>query len=120
MRQEMFAPKEKPLPVAVLKPKPNNNTQLPEGEGIHLGEGYYWNLSTLPNGHIVAIGASGSGKTQTLKARAFSLHQTYPQMQIILLDFHGDQEIIGDKGRSPHVLLSDTHGIPSRYQSSCS
>jgi ABC-type proline/glycine betaine transport system ATPase subunit len=33
-----------------------------------LGEGYYWNPETLPNSHIVAIGASGSGKTQTLKA----------------------------------------------------
>ena len=39
----MFAPKEKPLPVAVLKPEPTKNTQLPEDAGIHLGEGYYWN-----------------------------------------------------------------------------
>ncbi|MEN9520214.1 MAG: hypothetical protein RLZZ381_2802, partial [Cyanobacteriota bacterium] len=46
----MFARKEKPLPVAVLKPLATNNTQLPEGEGIHLGEGYYWNPETLPNG----------------------------------------------------------------------
>ncbi len=36
-------------------------------------EGYYWNPEALPNGHIVAIGASGSGKTQTLKAIA-SIH----------------------------------------------
>ena len=50
----------------------------------------------LPNGHIVAIGASASGKTQTLKMIAFSLHQTYPEMQVILLDFHGDQEIIAE------------------------
>ncbi len=28
----MFAPKEKPLPVAVLKPEPNKNTQLIEPE----------------------------------------------------------------------------------------
>ena len=48
----------------------------------------------LPNEQIVAIGASGSGKTQTLKAIAFSLHQTYLEMRVILLDFHGDQEII--------------------------
>ena len=66
----MFARKEKPLPVAVLKPEPIKNTQSIEGEGIHLGEGYYWNPEALPNGHIVAIGASGSGKTQTLKAIA--------------------------------------------------
>jgi hypothetical protein len=37
----MFARKEKPLPVAVLKPKPTKNTQLTEDIGIHLGEDYY-------------------------------------------------------------------------------
>ncbi|MGB5635125.1 MAG: DUF87 domain-containing protein, partial [Waterburya sp.] len=92
----MFASQEKPLPVAVLKPEPINNTSSTEDAGIHLGEGYYWNPEALPNGHIVAIGASGSGKTQTLKAIAFSLRQTYPNMQVILLDFHGDQEIVGE------------------------
>ncbi|PSB07708.1 excinuclease ABC subunit C [Pleurocapsa sp. CCALA 161] len=105
----MFARKEKPLPIAVLKPEPTTNTQQTEGEGIHLGEGYYWNPETLPNGHIVAIGASGSGKTQTLKAIAFSLHQTYPQMQVILLDFHGDQEIIGETCYPIH--MASPHGI---------
>jgi energy-coupling factor transporter ATP-binding protein EcfA2 len=105
----MFARKEKPLPVAVLKPLVTNNTQQPEGEGIHLGEGYYWNPETLPNGHIVAIGASGSGKTQTLKAIAYSLHKTYPDMQVILLDFHGDQEIIGETCYPIH--MASPHGI---------
>jgi hypothetical protein len=105
----MFARKEKPLPVAVLKPEPINNTSSTEDAGIHLGEGYYWNPEALPNGHIVAIGASGSGKTQTLKAIAFSLHQTYPDMQIILLDFHGDQEIIGETCYPIH--MASPHGI---------
>ena len=105
----MFARKEKPLPVAVLKPEPTNNTQQTEGEGIHLGEGYYWDPEALPNGHIVAIGASGSGKTQTLKAIAFSLRQTYPEMQVILLDFHGDQEIIGETCYPIH--MASPHGI---------
>ena len=81
----MFAPKEKPLPVAVLKPESTKNTRSQEDDGIHLGEGYYWNPEALPNGHIVAIGASGSGKTQTLKAIADFLHIIYPQIQIILL-----------------------------------
>ena len=63
----------------------------------------------LPNGHIVAIGASGSGKTQTLKAIAFSLHQTYPQMQVILLEFHGDREIIGETCYPIH--MASPHGI---------
>ena len=105
----MFARKEKPLPVAVLKPEPTKNTQSLEDAGIHLGEGYYWNPEDLPNGHIVAIGASGSGKTQTLKAIAFSLRQTYPEMQVILLDFHGDQEIVGETCYPIH--MASPHGI---------
>ena len=105
----MFARKEKPLPVAVLKPELTKNTQSLEDAGIHLGEGYYWNPEDLPNGHIVAIGASGSGKTQTLKAIAFSLRQTYPDMQVILLDFHGDQEIVGETCYPIH--MASPHGI---------
>ncbi len=67
----MFARKEKPLPTPVLRPvTPAERDEEPSGEGIHLGDGCYWNPSALPNGHIVAIGASGSGKTQTLKAIA--------------------------------------------------
>ncbi len=101
--------KEKPLPAPVLKPIQGGLTnKLPES-GIHLGDGCYWNPSALPNGHIVAIGASGSGKTQTLKAIAYSLHQTYPQMQVILLDFHGDQEIAGETCYPLH--MASPHGI---------
>jgi energy-coupling factor transporter ATP-binding protein EcfA2 len=90
----MFARKEKPLPTPVLQPvKPAYKDPNLVTDGIHLGDDYYWNPEILPNGHIVAIGASGSGKTQTLKAIAYSLHTTYPNLQVILLDFHGDQEI---------------------------
>ncbi len=106
----MFARKERPLPTPVLRPvTPAARDEDPSGEGIHLGDGCYWNPEALPNGHIVAIGASGSGKTQTLKAIAYSLHQTYPQMQVILLDFHGDQEIAGETCYPLH--MASPHGI---------
>lgn len=90
----MFA-REKPLPQAVLSPNPPQTNNLIEEDGILLGS-TYWNPEALPNGHIVAIGASGSGKTQTLKAIAYALRQTYPQIQVILIDFHGDQDIAGE------------------------
>jgi hypothetical protein len=64
--------------------------------GILLGQGVYWNPETLPNGHIVAIGASGSGKTQTLKGIFYALLSMYMESQKILIDFHGDQEIEGE------------------------
>jgi ATP-dependent protease Clp ATPase subunit len=72
----MFSRREKPLPVAVLKP--DERVQAEEdsvNNGILLGQGVYWTPERLPNGHIVAIGASGSGKTQTLKAIAYELHR---------------------------------------------
>lgn len=107
----MFSRKEKPLPQAVLKPV---DTTAPlkqtEGEGgIHLGNGCYWNPEALPNGHIVAIGASGSGKTQTLKALAYELHRTYQGMQVILTDFHGDQKVLGETVYPLH--MASPHGI---------
>lgn len=106
----MFARKEKPLPTPVLKPdSPASEEDFLSGSGIELGDGYYWNPEALPNGHIVAIGASGSGKTQTLKAIAYSLHTTYPEMQVILLDFHGDQEIEGETCYPLH--MASPYGI---------
>ncbi len=106
----LFAKKEKPLPKPVFEsiPPPVQNDGAEE-EGIFLGEGCYWNPAALPNGHVVAIGASGSGKTQTLKVIAFSLRQTYPDIQIFVIDFHGDQEIEGETCYPLH--MASPHGI---------
>ncbi len=98
-----FNRQEKPLPTPVLTVD-NSPQQTPINkpltDGILLGEtsgnNCYWNPASLPNGHIVAIGASGSGKTQTLKAIAYSLRQTYPDTQLFIIDFHGDQQIEGE------------------------
>jgi hypothetical protein len=121
----MFSKKEKPLPQAVLKPQPKTSTD-DEHPGILLGKQCYWNPEQLPNSHLVAIGASGSGKTQTLKAIALELHLTYPQTQIIILDFHGDQQIEGetcyplnmasDYGINPLTINPDTEGGGSNLQ----
>ncbi len=74
----MFSRKEKPLPqpvfAAIPQSKINDNVRS-STEGIFLGEDCYWNPTALPNGHVVAIGASGSGKTQTLSDRCYF----YPQ-----------------------------------------
>lgn len=106
----MFSRKEKPLPQAVLKPIDTAlNDRSMSKEGIHLGSSCYWNPEALPNGHIVAIGASGSGKTQTLKAVAYELQRTYPQMQVILIDFHGDQKVLGETVYPLH--MASPYGI---------
>jgi TraM recognition site of TraD and TraG len=111
----MFSRKEKPLPVAVLKP--NERVEI-EGDGtdqpgILLGQNVYWTPERLPNGHVVAIGSSGSGKTQTLKAIAYELHRTYPAMQLVIIDFHGDQNLQGEVCYPLH--MSSPYGVNPLY-----
>lgn len=89
--------REKPLPPAAVVPLRRPGTDAVEdAAGVLLGPGCRWNPETLPNAHIVTIGASGSGKTQTLKGIVFGLDSIYPTMKKILIDFHGDQEIQGE------------------------
>lgn len=96
----------KPLPTAVLTPQTTKVERHCFSQGIHLGNGAYWDIEALPNAHIVAIGASGSGKTQTLKAIAYELRQVYPQTRVILIDFHGDQALAGETCFPMHMASS--------------
>jgi energy-coupling factor transporter ATP-binding protein EcfA2 len=112
----------KPLPPQILRPNQpknaNNSTQAKTG--IILGDKTIWNPATLPNGHVVLIGASGSGKTQTLKALAYELPKLFPQVKIVTVDFHGDLELPGEicypldmespHGINPLVVDLDTKG----------
>ncbi|WP_253276439.1 helicase HerA domain-containing protein [Synechococcus sp. PCC 6312] len=72
------------LPNARLVPlHPKASTvRTMDTDGIHLGTNTHWNYKDLPNGHVAIIGASGSGKTQTLKAIAWELCKK-EQCQII-------------------------------------
>jgi type IV secretory pathway VirB4 component len=116
----MFSRKERPLPTPVLKPPQVQSAEDTKANGILLGMGVYWNPERLPNGHVVVIGASGSGKTQTLKALAYELHRTYPKLRIVIIDFHGDQELTGERcfplhmsspwGINPLVVNLDPEG----------
>jgi hypothetical protein len=101
--------REKPFPNAVLSPQAEKIQSHIFDSGIHLGGGAYWNPEALPNAHIVAIGASGSGKTQTLKAIAYELRRTYPSVRVILIDFHGDQVLKGETCYPMH--MASPHGI---------
>jgi type IV secretory pathway VirB4 component len=110
----MFSRKEKPLPVAVLKP--GEKVQVEDdsaSHGILLGQSVYWTPERLPNGHVVAIGSSGSGKTQTLKAIAYELHKTYSAMQLVIIDFHGDQNLQGEVCYPLH--MSSPYGVNPLY-----
>lgn len=66
------------------------------------------------------IGASGSGKSQTLKAIAWELPKQFTEVKIIIVDFHGDLELPNETcypldmespyGINPLVVDLDTKG----------
>lgn len=100
----------KPMPAAVLTPQPLRAAPaFTMADGVLLGKETRWNPCALPNAHIVAIGGSGSGKTQTLKALALALACEYPQTRLIIVDFHGDQDLHGETVFEFHRASS--HGV---------
>ncbi len=107
----MFSKKEKPLPKAVLKVVHQASAPPEEDDssGVLLGPDTYWNPVRLPNAHTVIIGASGSGKTQTLKAIAYELSKLFPEARIVIIDFHGDQMLPGEI--CYHLDMESPHGV---------
>lgn len=111
----------KPLPTQTLKPNQNKKPATESAtDGILLGDKVYWNPTKLANGHIAIIGASGNGKTQTLKAIAYELPRLISSVRCINIDFHGDLELPGEvcyplnmespHGINPLVIDLDTKG----------
>jgi type IV secretory pathway VirB4 component len=104
----MFSKKQTPLPIARISSSPRQSLAVVDKSGILLGDDCYWNPEKLANPHGAIIGSSGSGKTQTLKAIAWSILKTYPT-KLIVIDFHGDQEIPGEV--CYRINMESSHGI---------
>ena len=104
----MFSRKQTPLPAARISSSPRQALAVVDRSGILLGDDVYWNPEKLANPHGAIIGSSGSGKTQTLKAIAFSILKQYPT-KLIIIDFHGDQEIPGEV--CYRINMESSHGI---------
>jgi Helicase HerA, central domain len=104
----------KPLPKSILKPRsvgeniPKPNEQSQSRSIVHLGDGVCWDLDKAANPHMVILGTSGSGKTQTLKAIVWEMYQGF-QSRSIVLDFHGDQQLPGEICYPIH--MASNHGI---------
>ncbi|MDF5726432.1 MAG: hypothetical protein PUP91_39530, partial [Rhizonema sp. PD37] len=77
----------KPLPQAIHKPNQFKNPVSTQKTSIVLGDNVIWNPANLPNGHVVLIGALGSGKTQTLKALAYKIPKFFQEVRIVLIKF---------------------------------
>jgi len=52
------------------------------------GRSVFWSPGGLNNGHMIIIGGSGAGKTETIRCIASELAAR--QMSVVLIDFHGD------------------------------
>ena len=92
---------------------------------MHLGDGVCWDLDKAANPHMVILGTSGSGKTQTLKAIVWEMYQGFERRSIVL-DFHSDQQLPGETyypirmassyGINPLTINPDPGGGGSKLQ----
>lgn len=99
----------KPLPATKLLPNKEQLSSFGDNRGIMLSHNFWWNPLSVANPHFCGIGTSGSGKTQTLKAIAHELQIKFPEIRVIVIDYHGDQELVGEtlyelNQESPHGI----------------
>jgi hypothetical protein len=116
---------QRPLADNGVKPQP----QPPQSEQVadngrlssHLGSNkdgaVSWQPLALPNPHLLVVGGSGSGKSQTIKAIAHDLKKA---TAVVILDLHGDLALDGAAthelhfescyGINPLVLSLDPKG----------
>jgi len=69
----------------------------------------YWEVAKQPNGFFLILGASGSGKTETLKVIASEIH-TFG-IPCLIFDFHGDVVLAGAEDYTLSHGPACTHGI---------
>jgi len=67
---------------------------------VPLGDGATWQPGAQSNGFLLVLGASGSGKTESLKTIGTGIHKY--GVPVLILDFHGDVALNG----VPSTLLS--------------
>lgn len=76
-----------PVPVPALDPARPGGLDIflgnaPDGRRIN------WSPGRLNNGHMIILGGSGAGKTETIRCIAGEL--AAQSMPVVLIDFHGD------------------------------
>lgn len=74
--------------------------EVPLGEEINVKSPVSWAPGRQPNGFLLALGSSGSGKTETLKVLGKGIADY--GVPVLVLDFHGDVKFPGLRS----VLLS--------------
>ena len=83
--RRIVAPRPAPEPVAA-PPRPGGlDIFLGHAQGGHRVN---WSPGRLNNGHMIILGGSGAGKTETIRCIAAEL--AAQAMPVVLIDFHGD------------------------------
>ncbi len=82
-----------PPPAPVIRPAPEPAPIRSNGLDIFLGHApdgrqVDWSPGQLNNGHMIILGGSGAGKTETIRCIASEL--AAQAMPVVLIDFHGD------------------------------
>lgn len=116
---------QRPLADNGSKPQPQPSQSEPVADNghitAHMGSNkdgaVSWRPLALPNPHLLIVGGSGSGKSQTIKAIAHDLRKA---TAIVVLDVHGDLALDGAAthelhfesryGINPLVLSLDPKG----------
>ena len=62
--------------------------------GISNNKKVFWNPKQEKNPHLITVGGSGSGKTETLKAIMLELKKN--KVNSLILDFHNDFKVFAD------------------------
>ncbi len=92
-RIEPLPPVLPPAPRRAAAPAPAPEPPRPNGFDIFLGHApdgrqVNWSPGRLNNGHMIILGGSGAGKTETIRCIAGDL--AAQAMPVVLIDFHGD------------------------------
>lgn len=82
-----------PRPTPAPAPAPAPDPARPGGLDVFLGHApdgrrINWSPGRLNNGHMIILGGSGAGKTETIRCIAGEL--AAQAMPVVLMDFHGD------------------------------
>lgn len=79
-------------PIKVPPASTPDNSRLSTYLGSNKDGTVLWQPLTLPNPHLLVVGGSGSGKSQTIKAIAHDLKNA---TAVVILDLHGDLALNG-------------------------
>ncbi len=111
LEEPLAPPPPPPRRIAAPRPAPELAEEPPRVGGLDIflghaegGRRVNWSPGRLNNGHMIILGGSGAGKTETIRCIAAEL--AAQAMPVILIDFHGDMAATSGDIRSYKIRES--------------